>query len=361
MIDTGDKAAKATSFGWGILGSGRHAGQFAADLALVPGALLVGNYSRTAANAKRFHENFGSKRAYSDLDAFVADSEIDAVYIATPNSMHLAQALKAIRSGKAILTGKPLAPSHTEASVIEREATRANVFAMEAMWTRFLPAIAAAKAKVDAGEIGAIRRITAELAYEHPYDPKTRFFSRSLGGGASLDLGVYCVSLAMFFLGQPQKVSGLWYAAPNGIDMSSEIVLHYDQAKAELSCGFDRDGKNHFVIEGTTGTIRVNAPFLEAKELTIYQGLSRQALFSPLSGPRGTIGRILDRLPVPGRTVEEYNFDGNGLQFEAIAVMDAIGRGKTESAIMPIADSINALRAINIVLSQPATQRVIKL
>ncbi len=361
MIDTGDKAAKAKSFGWGILGSGQVAGHFAADLALAPGAVIVANYSRTSVNAKRFQENFGSKRAYSDLDAFVADPAIDAIYIATPNSMHLAQALKAIRSGKAVLTEKPLAPSHTEASVIEREATRANVFAMEAMGTRFLPAIAAAKAKVDAGEIGAIRKITAELAYEHPYDPKTRYFSRSLGGGASRDFGISCVSLAMFFLGQPQKVSGLWNAAPNGIDMSSEIVLHYDHAEAALSCGFDRNGKNHFVIEGTTGTIRVNAPFHKAKELTIYKGFARQAFFSPLSGPIGTIGKILDRLPVPGRIVEEYGFDGNGLQFEAIAVMDAIGTGRTGSDIMPVADSINALRAINIVLSQPATQRVIRL
>lgn len=361
MVDTGDKAAKAKSFGWGIIGSGQIAGQFAADLALAPGAVLVANYSRTAANAKRFQENFGSKRAYSDLDALIADPEIDAVYIATPNSIHLAQALKAIRSGKAILTEKPLAPSHTEASVIEREATRANVFAMEAMWTRFLPAIAAAKSKVDAGEIGTIRKITAELAHERAYDPKSRLFSRSLGGGASLDLGVCCVSLAMFFLGQPQKVSGLWYAAPNGVDMSSEIVLHYEHAQAELSCGFDRDGINHFVIEGTIGSIRISAPFLKANELTIYKGFARQALFSPLTGPRGIVGKILDQLPIPGRIIEEHDFEGNGLQFEAIAVMEAMRQGKTGSTIMPIADSISALRAINIVLAQPASQRIIKL
>ncbi|EJN05410.1 Gfo/Idh/MocA family oxidoreductase [Phyllobacterium sp. YR531] len=361
MIDTGDKAAKAKSFGWGIIGSGQIAGQFAADLALAAGAVLVANYSRTADNAKRFQENFGSKRAYSDLDTFIADPEIDAVYIATPNSIHLAQTLKAIRSGKAILTEKPLAPSHTEASVIEREATRADVFAMEAMWSRFLPAITAAKAKVDAGEIGAIRKITAELAHQRTYDPKSRLFSRSLGGGASLDLGVYCVSLAMFFLGQPQKVSGLWHAAPNGVDMSSEIILHYDHAQAELSCGFDRDGINHFIIEGTTGSIRLSAPFFKANELTLYKGFAQQSLFSPLTGPRGILGRLLDRLPVPGRTVEEHDFEGNGLQFEAIAVMEAMRQGKTGSTVMPIADSISVLRAINIVLAQPASQRIIKL
>ena len=203
-----------------------------------------------------------------------------------------------MRAGKAILTEKPLAPSHTEASVIQREATRVNVFAMEAMWTRFLPAVVAAKAKIDAGEIGAIRKITAELAYAREYEPESRYFSRSLGGGASLDLGIYCVSLAMYFLGQPQKVSGLWHAAPNGVDMSSEITLHYDEAEAQLACGFDRDGANHFVIEGTEGALRLNAPFLKAQRLTVYHGFAQSAPFGPLPAPSGLVGKILDRLPV---------------------------------------------------------------
>eukprot|EP01133_Synstelium_polycarpum_P028764 gene28764-35015_t len=132
----------------------------------LPGAAFIAaNYSRSLADAEQFRDAFGSKRAYGDLDSLLADPAVDAVYIATPNSIHLAQALKAVRSGKAILTEKPIAPSHTEASVIQREATRIKVFAMEAMETRFLPAVVAAKAKIDAGEIGAIRRITAELAH----------------------------------------------------------------------------------------------------------------------------------------------------------------------------------------------------
>lgn len=361
MDETGEKVAKGEAFGWGIIGSGEVARRFASDLKLVPGAVLVANHSRTMAHAESFREAFGSRLAYSDLDSFIADPSIDAVYIATPNSLHLAQALKAVRSGKAILTEKPLAPSHTEASVIQREAERLNVFAMEALWTRFLPAVAAAKAKIDAGEIGVIRKITAELAYTRAYEPESRFFSRLLGGGASLDLGVYCVSLAMHFLGQPQKVSGLWYAAPNGIDMRSEINLHYDEAEAQLSCGFDTEGANHFVIEGTEGAIRLDAPFLKAQRLTIYHGFALTPPFGPLTRPSGFIGKVIDRLPVPGRAAEEHPLEGSGLQFEALAVMDAIRRGENTSTVMPLSDSVNALRAINMVLSQPATQRVIKL
>jgi predicted dehydrogenase len=357
----GDKRVGDQVFGWGIIGSGDIARRFASDLTLIPDAALVANYSRSAAGAEEFRGAHGSHRAYSDLDLFLSDSAIDAVYIATPNSMHLAQALKAIRAGKAILTEKPLAPSHTEASVIQREAARVKVFAMEAMWTRFLPAIVAAKAKVDAGEIGAIRKITAELAYEHEYEPESRYFNRSLGGGASLDLGIYCVSLAMHFLGQPQKISGLWHAAPNGVDISSRITLHYDEAEAQLACGFDRDGANHFVVEGTQGTLRLNAPFLKAQRLTIYRGFAQNAPFGPLPARSGFFAKIYDRLPLPGRRVEEYPFDGNGLQFEAMAVMDAMRSGARSVPIMPLPDSINALRAINIVLAQPAAPQIINL
>ncbi|ATU92757.1 Gfo/Idh/MocA family protein [Phyllobacterium zundukense] len=361
MDETGEKAAKGETFGWGIIGSGEIAQRFASDLVLVPGAVLAANHSRTMAKAESFREAFASQRAYSDLDSFMADPAIDAVYIATPNSLHLAQALKAVRSGKAVLTEKPLAPSHTEASVIQREAARVNVFAMEALWTLFLPALVAAKARIDAGGIGTIRKITAELAYAQEYQPESRFFSRSLGGGASLDLGIYCVSLAMYFLGQPQKVSGLWHAAPNGVDMCSEITLHYDGAEAQLSSGFDRDGANHFIIEGTDGAIRLNGPFHKVQRLTTYHGFAQRPPFGPLPGVTGLFGKILDRLPVPGRKTEEYPFEGNGLQFEAMAVMEAMRKGEKTSAIMPLANSVSALRAISIVLSQPATPRVIKL
>ncbi|MEK1887762.1 MAG: Gfo/Idh/MocA family oxidoreductase [Phyllobacterium sp.] len=361
MVDTGEKIAKAGDFGWGIIGSGETAQRFASDLSLLPDAALVANHSRTMANAEKFRAAFGGERAYSDLDTFVADTAIDAIYIATPSSLHLAQALKALRSGKPVLVGKPLAPSHTEAAVIQREAARVDLLAMEASWTRFLPAVVAAKRKVDAGEIGAVRRITAERSHFHAYNAESRFFNRSLGGGASLDLGIECVSLAMHFLGQPQKVSGLWHAGPNGVDMRSEITLHYDEAEARLTCGFDADGTNHFVIEGAKGAIRLDAPFSSARSLTLYHGFALTPPFGPLPAPRGLLAKLLDRLPVPGRTAEDHPFSGTGLQFQTMAVMAAVRAGMTGSEIMPLPDSINALRAINIVLSQPATQRIIKL
>ena len=119
------------------------------------------------------------------------------------------------------------------------------------MWTRFLPAVRAAKRLVQDGAIGEIRKIKAELSYRRNEDAESRFFRPDLGGGAALDLGVYPVSLALHFLGRPSTVSGRTVASKSGVDMRSEFSLGFvGGAEAELACGFDRDGGNQFVIEG---------------------------------------------------------------------------------------------------------------
>ncbi|MGH6761803.1 MAG: Gfo/Idh/MocA family protein [Phyllobacterium sp.] len=339
---------------WGIVGTGQIARQFAADLQRIPEARIVSIYSRSVEKAEQFRSEFDAERAYSDFEAFISDSALDVVYIATPNSQHLPQTLRALRSSKPILTEKPIALSAPEAQVIEREARRHKTFAMEGLWTRFLPAIQAARQKIENGEIGTVKRITSDLSYYHPYDPQSRFFNRPLGGGAALDLGVYPVSLAMHLLGQPEQVSGRWIAAPSGVDMRTEITLHYPGVTAQLSCGFDKDGDNHFLIEGSKGALRIDAPFLKAQRLTLF---APSVMRSPWVGPdirmSGYIGKILNRLPVPGRRIELYPFDGGGLQFEAKAVTDAILNGERHSPIMPLSESISVLRAIGIVLSRP--------
>lgn len=358
----GDGLPAVKTIGWGIVGTGESARRFASDLAFTSGAALHAVLSRKPERAEAFRTEIGAKKAYHDIDSFLSDRRVQAVYIATPNSLHLAQTLRALRQRKAVLTETPLAPSYPEAEVIEREAQRQKTFAMEGMWSRFLPAVQAAKMHIEAGSIGEIRRISADLSYYRAYDPESRFFSRALGGGAALDLGVYPVSLAMFFLGEPDQVSGRWFRAPSGVDMRTEISLHYAQADAELSCGFDHDGANHFLIEGTAGAIRLDAPFLKAQRLTLY---SREARASPLIGPLpegdGPLARLLSRLPAPlarfsGRQVEHHPFEGYGLQFQAMALMDALRAGETQSPIMPLETSIAVLRAIGIVLSRSPTQ-----
>ena len=167
-------------FGWGIVGTGRIASQFAADLALLPEARLHAICSRSPDSAKAFQSTSGAAHVYSDIEALMRDPAIDAVYIATPNSLHAEQALLAIAHGKAVLVEKPLATTAADAERIRSAAVAAKSFVMEAMWTRFLPAIRAAKKRVDDGAIGRVKRIRADLSYFHREDAGSRLFRPGL-------------------------------------------------------------------------------------------------------------------------------------------------------------------------------------
>lgn len=344
--------AQDRPFGWGIMGTGAIAGLFAADLGLLPQARIAAVHSRSLDKAQSFAARFEGAKAYDDEAAFLANPAIEAVYIATPNHLHAAQALWAIAAGKSVLIEKPIALASADVEAIARLASERGVFAMEALWSRFLPAVRRAREQIAIGRIGAIRRIRADLSYLHPEDPGSRFFDPALGGGAAFDLGVYPLSLTLHLLGEPQAVRGNWLAAGTGVDRRSSFRLDYPAAVAELSCGFDQTGTNRLLVEGERGGLVFEAPFLKVQRLSWYAKASR-AVAAHERGAGG-VARLLDRLPQSGRISENVAFPGNGLQFQAEAAMAAIRMGKNTCAEMPLGESAAVLRIIEAVRAQPA-------
>jgi predicted dehydrogenase len=342
---------------FGIIGTGRIAADFANDLKHVKNTALHAVLSREIQSAEVFQRTHGAAKAYARSDDFMADPDIDAVYVASPNSAHPAQALAAIRAGKAVLIEKPVAASAHEAEAIAAEAARHGTFAMEAMWIRFLPGIQRAKALIEGGAIGQIKSVRGELSYFNAFNPQSRLFSKALGGGASLDLGVYLLSLTTFLFGAPSSVSGQWKGAASGVDLAARYKLSYPGFSAALSTSLERDGYNVFEIEGTDGVLRIEDPFIQARRLRILKGgAARSALLRPASETRpGKLDRLISRLPLPGQEILSFNYPGNGLQFEAEETANSIRSGVSSSAAMPLNDSIGVLKMIECVLSQPAS------
>src|SRR5690606_24464668 len=133
------------------------------------------------------------------------DPEVDAVYVATPHSHHLEHALLAIAAGKPVLVEKPLTRNAAEGERLAAAAADARVFAMEAMWTRFLPHMAALRHLIRQGELGELVQMHADHGQAFPYDPTHRIYAPELAGGALLDLGVYPVSFVHDVLGEPEQ------------------------------------------------------------------------------------------------------------------------------------------------------------
>lgn len=338
-------------FQWGIVGTGGIARQFRDDLRHIPDARLSAVCSRSMASAKAF-ANDARIATYTDFNAFLADQSIDAVYLATPNHLHASQALRVIAAKRPVLVEKPVATTSADAEAIFTAAGRQGVFAMEALWSRFLPAVQEAKRLIDAGTIGKPLSVQAELSYRRDPVGDDRFFDPN-GGGAALDLGVYPLSLTMLLFGAPERVAGRWWRGPGGVDMRTEFDLTYGGVQARLACGFDRDGDNVLTISGSEGALRLNRPFLKAKRITLFgKAIGQVPILGAGNGPGGLVGKILDRVPVPGRRRLDFDFPGGGLQFEAEAVMALVRQGKGISPISPPEHSVAVLKAIETVLSQ---------
>jgi hypothetical protein len=180
---------------WGILGTGGIASTFASDLRLTESGVVTAVGSRSQASADRFADEFDIEGRHPSYEALVADPAVDVVYVATPHPMHRDNAILALRAGKPVLVEKPFAMNAAEAIDIVEVAREQGLFAMEAMWTRFLPHIAVVRDWLAQGALGEIVTVTADHGQWFAEDPGFRLFAPELGGGALLDLGVLTCTL----------------------------------------------------------------------------------------------------------------------------------------------------------------------
>ena len=189
-------------FNWGILGPGRIAQQFGDALLAIDDAALYAVASSNLDRAKAFAQQYNGEKTYDSYEALVNDPQVDAVYIATPHSLHRENALGCLAAGKAVLCEKPFTINARQAQDVIGLARKQRLFLMEAMWTRFLPVFVKIRSLLAEGAIGKVRQVQADFGFRPAFDPKSRLFDPALGGGALLDLGVYPVSLSSMVFGE---------------------------------------------------------------------------------------------------------------------------------------------------------------
>ena len=301
---------------WGILGPGRIAHSFAAGLRDAAGARLVAVGSRAAARAEAFAAQYGAAQAHGSYAALAADPAVDAIYVATPHPQHASACRICLDAGKHVLCEKPLAVNAAEARAMAACARDRGVLLMEGMWTRFIPAIAALRTLLQAGEIGMPALLQCDLAFAAEVDPASRLFAPELAGGALLDIGVYCVAFASMVLGTPDTVACSAHLGATGVDERTAVALsHPSGAVAALLCGITVRSPQVATIYGSEGYVTVASPFWCGEQLTVH---------------------------LTGAAPEERRYPrrGNGFNYEAEHFMELVRAGATDSPIMPLAESI---------------------
>ncbi|WP_338184483.1 Gfo/Idh/MocA family oxidoreductase [Jatrophihabitans sp.] len=301
---------------WGIAGPGRIAEAVAGDFGHVPGAELVAVGSRSAARAADFAGRHDIARAHGSYRALLDDPEVDVVYIATPHPQHHALALAAIEAGKGLLIEKAFTATVAGAQEIVAASRERGVFVMEAMWTRFQPALRQMRAWLDAGVLGDVRAVEADLGVVRTFDPADRLFAPELGGGALLDLGVYVVSFAQWVLGTPERVVAHGRLGQTGVEEDASVLLTYpDGVTALLTTSLHSPMPGSARVFGTEGWIDVLPRFHHPTEVVLHR--------------HGAPPEHVLALP-----------DGGGYSHELAEVTACVEAGAIESAIMPLADTL---------------------
>ncbi len=270
---------------WGFIGCGNIAGKFAHDLALVHKAELTAVASRNKEKAKNFQINHKAKKSYGDYKELLADPDIDIVYIATPHNSHAKWSILAMEQGKHVLCEKPLSINKKEAEEIIAVSKRTGKFFMEALWTRFNPTFIAVKELIEKGELGALKYLFADFTFKSDKPLKSRVLDLSLGGGATLDIGIYPAFLSYSLMGKPEKIlASAVFHKITGCDMQSSMIFKYNDAQAVLYSSFETYSGISAKIGGTEGTIRFHGSFHVPEGYTLIKNGTEKNFKIPFKG-----------------------------------------------------------------------------
>lgn len=314
-------------FRWGILGTGNIAARLAESLGNLAEAELLAVGSRSQAGAERFGKAWDIPRRYSSYQALVTDPDIDAVYVATPHPFHCENTLLALEHGKHVLCEKPFALNASEAARMIAKAREQKLFLMEAMWTRFLPAMVKLRELLAGGVLGEVELVQAEFGFKGNIGPEHRLLNPALGGGSLLDVGIYPISFAFMVLGKPDSTQSDALIGPTGVDEAADVMFEYSgERRAELASAINQALPNAARVYGSEGYVEVTPNFWQSQKLILFANDREEHLSLP--------------------------FEGHGDQFQAIELMDCVRQGKQGSDTMPLDESLSIMQTLDEIRAQ---------
>ncbi|MGO1467616.1 MAG: Gfo/Idh/MocA family protein [Microbacterium gubbeenense] len=306
---------------WGILATGGIARKFTSDL-ITAGLTVAAAGSRTQESADRFAGEFGILAAHGSYAALAEDPGVDAIYIATPHPQHVEAARLALAGGKHVLIEKPITLTGAEAAEIRDLAEARGLVAMEAMWTRYVPMMARIREILAAGTIGEVRAVSADHTQSISTDPAHRLNALELGGGALLDLGVYPISFVWDVLGAPTTIQASGRIGETGADTEVATVMTHASGAVSTTMSSSRGaGPNTAHIVGSRARIDIDRTWYNQTTFTVTS----------------SDGSVIERY--------EEAIDGRGMQFQALALENAVATGV--APLLSIDESTEIMRTLD--------------
>ena len=279
---------------------------------------LVALASRDAARAKAEANRFGARRSHGSYDELLADSEVESVYIPLPNALHKEWTIKTLMAGKHVLCEKPLACSALDAHEMAAAALKADRTLMEGHMTTFHRRHVAALELIENGALGKLRHIRSQFTFIN-HDPRNHRWLPELGGGALLDVGVYCLDPVLALAGEPKQIQASQVLAPSGVDTTFSAWLEFNAGiTASMLVSLELPEEQKLEVIGTSGRLDLKVAFTAGRDQD-----------------------SLERTDADG-SVERIETGGNDSYLEMVEHFAAVVRGES-APLRPVAASIRCL------------------
>ncbi|MEH6986420.1 Gfo/Idh/MocA family protein [Cytobacillus firmus] len=310
---------------FGIVGTNWITERFLKAALQAEGFQLTAVYSRTEEKAKEFAGKYEVERTFTDLQTMAASGEIDAVYIASPNSLHAEQAILFMKHKVHVLCEKPIASNAKELQTMIAAARENNVLLMEALKSVLMPNFLAVKENLH--KIGQIRRYFASFCqYSSRYDAYRQgtvlnAFKPELSNGSLMDIGIYCIYPLVALFGKPEEIKAAGYKLDSGVDGEGSMVLKY--------------------------------PGMDA--VIMFSKITNSSLPAELQGEEGNI--VIDKISAPEKVTLHYRSGesedltqdqlSDSMYYEAQEFIRLIKSGKTESEVNSFANSMTTMEILD--------------
>lgn len=319
------------TFSWGIIGPGSIARDFTKDIKLIKDRshVIKAILGHTKKTAEAFASEFSVPAIFYNLGEFVRNAGVDAVYIATPHTLHYEQALACLNAGIPVLCEKPVTVNTEQLEALIKASQSRHVFLLEGMWIRFLPSIKKVLTIIAANQIGDVISVQANMSFKAPRDENNRYFNPDLGGGSLLDLGIYPVFLATLLLGPPPIVRAVGKLSEQGIDEACAAIFGYPSGQyALLESTIIAQTDLTATIYGSKGYIKILSHWNEkpeAIEVSMYDGFKM-------------------RMPL--------QWEGRGFQFEVEEMVRCLDQKQIFTPLLDHQFSLDMMKAMDAIKDQ---------
>ena len=300
-----------TTFRFGIMGAGNIANRFCEAVKQIKDCEVAAVSSKSKERAESFARKHGIEKAYDSYEEMLKDAGLDAVYIAATSNAHYSLTMLCLDYKTPVLCEKAMFLNSREAETAFQRSEKENVFVMEAMWSRFLPAVRKAREWMREKKIGELAYADAAIGFLAPRDFSNRYYNPQLGGGAAFDLTVYTYELLTFLIEQERKDMQIQAVfSESGVDVSEHIQIQYETALASMKTTFLANLQQELVLYGDKGKIVLPRPHF-ASEAFLYD----------------------EKGNVKEHFVDESGRDG--FTYEIEEVIRCVRQGKIESDTVP--------------------------